>query len=167
MRSIGLPGSASVLATRAAESMRASHSDVRTTFSTMGGSMHFHGAAAAAFALLAFTSPMQAQDRWGGPDKQRHFSISVAAGAVGVWAARDIFGAREHAPLLGAVLGQLPGLAREIYQARNNRFSSRDHVYNIAGAVVGAYFGTDLVFAPTMSRAGRTDGIIVHYRIRF
>lgn len=120
-----------------------------------------------AFSALAHSNLAQAQDRWSGPDKQRHFSISVAAGAVGLWAARDVFGAREHAPLLGAVLGQLPGLAREAYQGRKGRFSHRDHLYNIAGALVGAYFGTELAFSPTISQAGRTDGIMIRYQFKF
>jgi uncharacterized protein YfiM (DUF2279 family) len=125
------------------------------------------GAVALACAAICAAPAAQAGDAWNGPDKQRHFSISVAAGSVGVWAARDIFGARDDAPLMGAFIGQMPGLLREIYQGRNGKFSYRDHAFNIAGALVGAYMGTDLVFSPTINSAGRTDGIVIHYRIRF
>lgn len=132
--------------------------------------MRRHAPVAIVFVLagLAQTGVVHAQeDRWSGPDKQRHFSISVASGAIGTWAARDVFGAREYAPLLGAALGQLPGLAREIYQGREGRFSHRDHLYNIAGALVGAHFGTDLAFSPTVDSTGRTDGIMIRYRVNF
>ena len=128
-------------------------------------------AALAGMVLTVFASPQAlAQvpaDRWGGPDKALHFGVSAPLGAIGAGFAPKDAGTGQRL-LYGAAIGALPGLAKELADARRpgGDPSARDMAFNVLGAAVGALFADCCLLRP-ISRGDRIDGIGVEYRIDF
>lgn len=78
-------------------------------------------------------------DAWTGHDKVQHFAVSAPFGALGAYIARD----SEHPVVYGALLGSIPGLAKELYDGscRSGGFSYKDLAADVAGALTGAALG--------------------------
>jgi putative lipoprotein len=93
----------------------------------------------------------QAQDAWTGPDKTKHFGLSLGMGAVGTMAFQS--------PRAGFVGCMSVGVAKEVYDARTpgNTASVKDLVADAAGCAAGAYLGGLLVVP---DRKGVTVGYV-------
>ena len=70
--------------------------------------------------------------------------------------------------LYGTLLGSLPGLAKELADARSPRgdASARDMAVNVVGAAIGAMLADCCLIRP-IARNDRLDGVGVEYRIEF
>ena len=95
-------------------------------------------AASLAFAAL----DCRAQDTWTGPDKKKHFAVSVVSGVF----ARQL---APHNELAAFGVAMVPGLLKELVDAgqRGNKFSTKDLVADALGAYAGVKLG-GLMIAP-------------------
>jgi VanZ family protein len=127
-----------------------------------------HVALAAAIAA-AFAAPdARAQtDGWTSPDKALHFGLSAPFGAFAATLAPKDAGTGQRM-LYGAALGALPGLAKELSDARRSGAdaSARDMAFNVLGAAVGALLADCCLIRP-IARGDRIDGVGVEYRVEF
>jgi len=76
-------------------------------------------------------------------DKQQHIAISALLGMAAAIALED----SDHPILYGAVVATLPGVVKELYDARhprNHTASGADLVADVTGAVTGAWIGHHL-----------------------
>lgn len=108
---------------------------------------------ATAIALTAALSA-QAQDSMTGPDKIKHFGLSVGMGAVGTLAFQS--------PRAGFFGCMSVGVAKEAYDARTpgHTASAKDLIADAAGCAAGAYLG-GLMIVP--DRKGVTIGYIASF----
>jgi VanZ family protein len=84
-------------------------------------------------------------------DKQQHVAVSAFLGAVGAVACRET----EHPVLYGAALAVIPGLAKEVYDARHpdrHTASTADLAADVVGAAAGAWIGHGLRLGVTRNR---------------
>lgn len=107
------------------------------------------------------------QDRWIGPDKALHFGVSAPFGALGAALVPRDAGTGPRL-LYGAVLGSLPGLAKEVSDFRRPGAdaSPRDMAFNVLGAAFGALVADCCLIRP-IARGDRVDGVGIEYRIGF
>jgi putative lipoprotein len=102
---------------------------------------------------LALTAALSAhaQDSWTGPDKVKHFGLSLGMGAVGTLAFQS--------PRAGFVGCMSVGVAKEVYDARTpgRTASVKDLAADAAGCAAGAYLG-GLMIVP--DRKGVTVGYV-------
>ncbi len=130
------------------------------------------GALAASALLVSFGAGeayAQSSDPWTSPDKAMHFAASAPLGAI----AASLSGPSASTGmrlLYGTLIGSLPGLAKELADSRNVKAdaSSRDMVFNVAGAALGALLA-DWVLIKPMASTGRdrVDGVTIEYKIEF
>ncbi len=82
-------------------------------------------------------------ESWTGGDKTKHFAVSAALGA-GSYALTE---ETEHPFLYAVGLAMVPGVAKEVYDARSGGtgFSHKDLAADLLGAVVGASIGNAIV----------------------
>ena len=127
-----------------------------------------------AFACL-MTAPMShaagggSQDSWTGQDKALHFGMSAPMGLLGVsFAARLGFTDATEKKVVGALIGSMPGLVKELADISNPRgtASIKDLAFNLLGAALGASLSDCCTVSP-ISRRDRLDGLTVEYRIDF
>ncbi|BCL76520.1 hypothetical protein JHS3_22560 [Jeongeupia sp. HS-3] len=78
-------------------------------------------------------------DPWRGSDKVAHFSVSSALGAGGAEVASE----SGYPRFYGVLLATVPGVAKEVLDGiqRDNDFSYKDLLFDLAGAISGAYLG--------------------------
>jgi len=129
------------------------------------------GALAAAVALaLGALAPDIARaqaDRWSGGDKALHVGVSAPFGVLGATlAGRD--GTTGERLLVGTLVGSLPGLAKEVADARRvgHDPSAKDMAANLIGAALGALLADCCLIRP-LSRGDRVDGVGIEYRVDF
>lgn len=105
---------------------------------------------------LALTSALSAhaQDSWTGPDKIKHFGLSLGMGAVSSLAFQS--------PRAGFIGCMSVGVAKEVYDARTpgHTASAKDLVADAAGCAAGAYLG-GLLIVP------ESKGVTVGYVTQF
>jgi len=127
-----------------------------------------------AFACL-MTAPMShaagggPQDSWTGQDKALHFGLSAPMGLLGVsFASRLGFTDATEKKVVGALIGSMPGLIKELSDINNPRgtASLKDMVFNLLGAALGASLADCCTVSP-VSRRDRLDGLTLEYRIDF
>lgn len=86
---------------------------------------------AAALLLSSLALPAAAQDSWTGPDKPKHFAVSLAAGFL----AQGILG--DRVPRWGVFAAALaPGVLKEL---SDDKVSVKDLVVDAVGAATGIY----------------------------
>jgi len=122
---------------------------------------------AAALAMAAPGGAHAQPDRWDGTDKAWHVGASAPFGALGAaLAGRE--GASGERLLYGTLVGSLPGLAKELADARRpgQRASGRDLTANLVGAALGALLADCCLIRP-LARGDRVDGVGVEYRVDF
>jgi uncharacterized protein YfiM (DUF2279 family) len=72
-------------------------------------------------------------DRWFAEDKLRHFAYSYAITSTTAAAARTVTGRNESAAI-GAVIGVMAGIAKELYDRKTDGTPSfRDLLWDVAG----------------------------------
>lgn len=110
-----------------------------------------------------------AYDDWSGADKMQHMFGSVYAGAAATQFVRAYANDPATAVLLGAVIGQMPGLIRETVQGfQNSGFSYKDHAFNVAGAVLGALMQQDnRLHIVTLGSELKGTGVAIMFRWQF
>ena len=109
------------------------------------------------------------QDSWTGPDKALHFGLSAPMGLLGVsFAARLGFTDATEKKVVGALIGSMPGLVKELSDISNPRGSAslKDMAFNLLGAALGASLSDCCTVSP-ISRRDRLDGVTLEYRIDF
>jgi putative lipoprotein len=122
----------------------------------------------AALAAASAASDAQAQqDRWSSPDKALHFGVSAPFGALGAAFAPKDAGTAQRL-FYGAVLGSLPGLAKEVSDFRrpDADASTKDMALNVLGAAFGALVADCCLIRP-IARGDRVDGVGIEYRVDF
>ena len=91
-------------------------------------------------ALLCSPNIQQAQqspDKWIAEDKLKHFAFSYMITSISAGAARTVTG-RDESVLIGASLGLLAGIAKELYDKKNNRSASfKDLIWDALGITAG------------------------------
>lgn len=76
-------------------------------------------------------------------DKQQHIAVSALFGMAAAIALED----SDHPIIYGAVVATLPGVVKELYDARhprNHTASTADLAADVVGAVTGAWIGHHL-----------------------
>jgi uncharacterized protein YfiM (DUF2279 family) len=76
-------------------------------------------------------------------DKQQHIAVSALFGMAAAIALEDT----DHPILYGAIVATLPGVVKELYDARhpkNHTASTADLAADVTGAVTGAWLGDHL-----------------------
>ena len=109
------------------------------------------------------------QDSWTGQDKALHFGLSAPMGLLGVsFASRLGFTDATEKKVVGALIGSMPGLIKELSDINNPRgtASLKDMVFNLLGAALGASLADCCTVSP-VSRRDRLDGLTLEYRIDF
>ena len=88
-----------------------------------------------ALIVLLAAPAIACADEWTGPDKQKHFAVSFAAGVIASGLTDEKWKA------VGIAL--LPGLIKEVHDSRQpgNQFSGKDMVWNALGAYAGVHTG--------------------------
>ena len=105
--------------------------------------MNYRIALGLAAASLAFAAlDCRAQDAWTGPDKKKHFAVSLVVGL----ATRQL---APHNELAAFGVALVPGLLKELVDAgqRGTNVSAKDLVADALGAYAGVKLG-GLVIAP-------------------
>jgi uncharacterized protein YfiM (DUF2279 family) len=80
-----------------------------------------------------------APDKWVAEDKLRHFAYSYTITTMTSATARVVTG-RNESVAIGAAVGVIAGIGKEIYDSRRRGGASfRDLVWDLAGVAVGVY----------------------------
>lgn len=105
--------------------------------------------------MMAFCSPVAAQDSWTGPDKKQHFALSAVFG---------IASGMQFANKPTAIgVAMIPGLVKELSDAQSggSGFSIKDLVWDLIGATTGVYSSHWV-----LSTFGR-DTTVISYRTTY
>ena len=93
-------------------------------------------------AALLCAAPAQQtlpQDLWFAEDKLKHFAFSYLITSGSAAAARTVTG-RDESVLIGAGVGLLAGITKELYDKKSNRSSSfKDLIWDAAGVAIGVF----------------------------
>ena len=109
------------------------------------------------------------QDSWTGQDKALHFGMSAPLGLLGVsFASRLGFNDPMEKKVVGALIGAMPGLVKELSDIANPRATAslKDLAFNLLGAALGASL-SDCCSVSPVTRRDRLDGLTLEYRIHF
>ncbi len=109
------------------------------------------------------------QDSWTGQDKALHFGMSAPLGLLGVsFASRLGFTDPMDKKVVGALIGAMPGLVKELADIGNPRATAslKDMAVNLLGAALGASL-SDCCSVSPVTRRDRLDGLTLEYRFHF
>lgn len=100
-------------------------------------------AAALAISSAGCASLRHANDPWWGPDKARHFAVSMTLAAGASYGLAEGGADGEGAVAGGLAAAALAGSAKEMYDQRVKRtyFSGKDLLWDLMGGLAGGFLG--------------------------